>query len=151
MNNDRHPLLFTAVISLGLVLAAGGCGHVTYTHAPPGTSVNVALAKKAQPVPTPTPQHITAAELPSSHDAQTENIADYYTLGNLMMGQQKYPEAIKAFENAVKLDPTFSDAWNHLAICYQNSGQAKKAAAAFKKYKSISEQQPAPSAMTNDQ
>ena len=70
------------------------------------------------------------------------------------MAQQKYPDAIKAFESAVKLDPTFSDAWNHLAICYQNGGQTKKAAAAFKKYKSITIQQPVTTATAtanNDQ
>lgn len=145
MNTDRRALFTAAAFCLCLLLALAGCGHVTFTHAPPGTSVNIARAKKAEPVPTPAPaaeaEHVTTAEQPSGQDALTENIADYYTLGNLMMEQQKYAEAIKAYENAVRLDPTFSDAWNHLAICYQNTGQTQKAADAFKKYKTASEQQ----------
>ena len=143
MHNDRRLLFATASACLGLLLATGGCRHVAFTHAPPGTSVKVVQAKKAAPVPTPTPapKRSLASEVPSGQDALTENIADYYTLGNLMMEQQKYDEAIKAFENAVKLDPTFYDAWNHLAICYQNTGQDSKAIEAFKKCKTITRQQ----------
>jgi predicted Zn-dependent protease len=145
MNNDRKPHITTVAAGLGLLLALGGCVHprVAFSHAPPGTAVQVAQAKKAEPVPTPTPRPVAAVnpDLPSSRDAQTENIADDYTLGSLMMQQQKYAEAIKAFENVVKLDPTFYDAWNHLAICYQNTGQDKKAIEAFKKYKTLARQQ----------
>lgn len=142
MENDRrHWLtLFAAVIALP---ALPGCSHVAFTHAPPRTSVEVALAKRAVAVPTPAPRSILAANagLPDSRQTMTETIADYFTLGNLMMQQENYPDAIKAYENAVKLDPGFSDAWNHLAICYQNSGQNGKAIEAFKKYKVITRQQ----------
>ena len=142
MNSDRKPPFTTTAIGLGLILALAGCVHnVAFTHAPPGTDVQVAMAKKAEAVPTPTPVPVVKPEMPTARDAVTENIADFYTLGNLMMQQEKYPEAIKAYESAVKLDPTFYDAWNHLAICYQNTGQSKKAIAAFKKYKTITGQQ----------
>ncbi len=150
MNNGGKQL-FTLLCS-GLLLAAGGCKHVAFNHAPPGTSINVAMAKKAQPVPTPpapVAEHVTDTERPSGQDARTENIADFYTMGNLLMAQGKYADAIPKFESAVKLDPTFSDAWNHLAICYQDTGQAKKAAVAFKKYKAVSQQQPQTAAMNN--
>lgn len=145
MINNRNPHILTAVLGFSMLMSLTGCHHIAFHHSPPGTSVRVATAKRAEPVPTPTPapKHVTAAERPAGLEANTENIADYYTLGNLMMQQQKYSDAIKAFESAVKLDPTFADAWNHLAICYQNSGQQKKAAEAFKKYKSISLTQPA--------
>jgi len=126
-----------------LIMTLAGCGHfghINFAHEPPGTSVKVALAKKAEAVPTPTPVPRTAG-LPDSREAMTETIADYFTLGNLMMQEEKYTEAIKAYENAVKLDPTFSEAWNHLAICYQNTGQSAKAMEAFKKYKTITRQQ----------
>jgi len=126
----------------GLMLLAAGCGHVAFTHAPPRTSVQVALAKKAEAVPTPTPApQLADPGISSSREAMTESIADYFTLGNLMMQQEKYAEAIKAYESAVRLDPTFSEAWNHLAICYQNTGQSEKALEAFKRYKTITRQQ----------
>ncbi|HWB58810.1 MAG TPA: tetratricopeptide repeat protein [Chthoniobacteraceae bacterium] len=148
MQPRRQPFAAAAILFLAALM--GGCIHVKYTHAPPGTSVNEVLAKRAQPVATPTPvpevQHVTSEERPAGQDAVTENVADDYTMGNMLMQQGKYDDAIKKFENAVKLDPTFSDAWNHLAICYQNNGQPKKAAEAFKKYKTIAEQQPSPTA-----
>jgi Flp pilus assembly protein TadD len=144
MKYDRKTL-FATIACPGLILALAACvhPHVAFTHAPPGTSVKVATAKKAIPVATPTPAPIAVVnpEMPASQDSTTETVADYYTLGNLMMQQEKYADAIKAYESAVKLDPTFYDAWNHLAICYQNTGQDKKAIEAFKKYKTITRQQ----------
>lgn len=148
-NHNRRPLYFTASVGLSLLLALGACSHVknasknmTFHHAPPGTAVQVAMAKKAEAVPTPPPPPVAAInpDMPAQ-DAKTETVADYYTLGNLMMQQEKYPEAIKAYESAVKLDPTFYDAWNHLAICYQDTGQNKKALDAYKKSKAIAHQQ----------
>jgi Flp pilus assembly protein TadD len=68
---------------------------------------------------------------------QTEKVADAFTLGNLCMQQGRYEDAIKAYESAVKEDPTFAEAWNNLAIAYQNSGQDDKAMAAFRKYKMV--------------
>jgi Flp pilus assembly protein TadD len=107
--------------------------------------VGVALAKKATVVPTPTPAPVVTNTGNTAADAEresiTETIADDFTLGNLMMQQEKYAEAIKAYERAVKLDPTFAEAWNHLAICYQNLGQNVKAVDAFKRYKTITRQQ----------
>lgn len=143
MNRVRKTQLLANATRAGLILALGGCAahHVAFTHAPPGTDVRIAMAKKAEAVPTPTPAPVTKAAMPSVRDQVTENIADFYTQGNLLMEQEKYPEAIKAYESAVKLDPTFYDAWNHLAICYQNTGQGKKAIEAFKKYKAITGQQ----------
>lgn len=142
MKNDRRPLfaLFAAALALS---ALPGCSHVAFTHAPPGTSIDVALAKKATAAPTPAPKpaYASHAAQPEGHQGTVETIADYFTLGNLMMQQEKYAEAIKAYESAVKLDPEFSDAWNHLAICYQNTGQNQKAIDAFKKYKVITRQQ----------
>lgn len=142
MTNRRNRSFITAALGFSLLAALAGCHHVAFKHSPPGTSVRVATAKRAEPVATPTPKRVTVVERPAGSDTNTENIADYYTLGNLMMQQQKYADAIKAFESALKLDPTFADAWNHLAICYQNSGQPKKAAEAFKKYKAASLAQP---------
>ena len=147
MNNHRKELLMAAAAGIAMILASAGCTHpsmphVAFTHAPPRTDVGIVLAKKAVAVPTPTPKPVAVApDMPAARESTTESIADYFTLGNLMMQQEKYADAIKAYESAVKLDPTFSEAWNHLAICYQNTGQTNKAVEAFKKYKSISQPQ----------
>lgn len=125
-----------------LLAALAACKAPEFTHAPAGTSVRVLQAKKAEAIPTPTPVPVAPVNppLPQGVESVTESIADYYTLGNLMMQQGKYSDAIKAYESAVKLDPSFADAWNHLAICYQNTGQSQKAVEAFKKYKAVTPQ-----------
>jgi tetratricopeptide (TPR) repeat protein len=135
-----------AVISICRGLLAGvllaGCAYVK--HVPPGQSLNAATARKADLValPAPPPQAMPVAnvsgpepELPAP--LQTEKVADAFTLGNLCLQQGRYPEAIAAYQSAVKEDPSFADAWNNLAIAYQNTGQADKAMAAFKKYKTV--------------
>ncbi len=121
-----------------------------FRHVPPGQSLFEATAKKPQVVALPTPpaQTVAAAypsappdSLPPSAPPlpapQTEKVADAFTLGNLCMQQGRYEDAIKAYESAVKEDPTFAEAWNNLAIAYQNSGQDDKAMAAFRKYKMV--------------
>ena len=143
MNHQRKERAGAAVAATSLALMLAGCGHLAFTHAPPNTSVNVALAKKAEAVPTPTPvpQMAGSPDMPSARESMTETVADDFTLGNLMMQEEKYADAIKAYQKAVQLDPTFSEAWNHLAICYQNTGQNAKALEAFKKYKMVTRQQ----------
>ena len=143
MKDNRKKQFTLAAFGIGAISILSGCGHVAFTHAAPRTSVEVALAKRAEVVPTPTPRPVAniSPDMPSSRESMTESIADYFTLGNLMMQEQKYTDAIKAYESAVKLDPTFSEAWNHLAICYQDTGQTKKAVEAFKKYKTITQRQ----------
>jgi tetratricopeptide (TPR) repeat protein len=126
--------------------ALAGCAYVK--HVPPGQSLNEALAKKAELVslPSPTPGPLTASvavepqPLPPGAGGpmpETEKVADSFTLGNLCMQQGHYAEAIAAYEAAVKADPNFADAWNNLAIAYQNVGQDEKAMAAFRKYKMV--------------
>jgi hypothetical protein len=146
MNKDCKKW-FGTVAAGAMLFAFGGCKSVSYTHAQPGTSVDTLLAKKAVAVATPTPTPTPAPalsqvspEMPSQNESKTETVADFFTLGNLMMQQDKYADAIKAYESAVKLDPTFSEAWNHLAICYQNTGQEDKAVEAFRKFKTVTRQ-----------
>ncbi len=86
---------------------------------------NTAALPSAAPLPAPLP------------DPQTEKVADAFTLGNLCMQQGRYADAINAYETALKEDPSFAEAWNNLAIAYQNSGQDDKAMAAFRKYKMV--------------
>lgn len=135
----------------GYFLSAGalltGCAYVK--HVPPGQSLSAALAKRpelvalpAPPPPPPAPPNsqLAQAPLPTSGDTtppQTEKVADSFNLGNLCLQQGRYNDAIAAYEEALKQDPTFAEAWNNLAIAYQNSGQDDKAMAAFRKYKMV--------------
>ena len=119
------------------------CAYVK--HVPPGQSLSEALAKKPQLValPTPTPQPMVAESAPplpkgaQPPPQQTEKVADAFTLGNLCLQQGRYPDAIRAYQTALKEDPTFAEAWNNLAIAYQDSGQNEKAMDAFRKYKNV--------------
>jgi Flp pilus assembly protein TadD len=134
---------FPALLA-GVLLA--GCAYVK--HVPPGQSLSAAMARKPELValPDPPPQQQLAAADPAAIPPaagsqlplpQTETVADAFTLGNLCLQQGRYTDAIAAYEAAVKEDPSFAEAWNNLAIAYQNSGQDDKAMAAFRKYKMV--------------
>ena len=137
-----------AAISICPALAAGallaGCAYIR--HVPPGQSLSAAMAKRPELValPAPPPQTITAesdAPLPADPTQlptmQTEQVADAFTLGNLCLQQGRYKDAIAAFQTALKDDPSFAEAWNNLAIAYQDAGQDDKAMEAFRKYKMV--------------
>jgi len=138
MKSRTAILVCPALVGAALL---AGCAYVK--HVPPGQSLSAAMARKPQLValPAPPPQALTAATAPGPEPAlpmpQTEQVADAFTLGNLCMQQGRYPEAIAAYEAALKDDPSFAEAWNNLAIAYQNLGQNEKAMAAFKKYKMV--------------
>jgi Tfp pilus assembly protein PilF len=98
------------------------------------------MAQKATLIamPAPPPQPATAATAPEvSPVLQTEKVADAFTLGNLCLQQGRYKDAIAAFQSALKEDPSFAEAWNNLAIAYQDAGQDDKAMEAFRKYKMV--------------
>ena len=44
-------------------------------------------------------------------------------------------EAISAFQEAVKMDPKFGDAWQHLAALYEKQGNQEKASDAARRAK----------------
>jgi tetratricopeptide (TPR) repeat protein len=125
------------VLPVAALLA--GCAYIK--HVPPGQSLSEAMAKKAtliaMPAPPPQPAAATAPAEPPA--LQTEKVADAFTLGNLCLQQGRYSDAIAAYKAALKDDPSFAEAWNNLAIAYQDSGQADKAMDAFKKYKMVAE------------
>jgi len=113
------PFSFTV-----LALALAAC-----VHTPPGTSVNVALAKRAElvrsvapPLPPPGSLPVIEPELPGN--STVELVA----------------EAIAAFEEAAKIDPGFTEAWQHLAILYAKIGQEKKALEAFRRARKLAQQ-----------
>jgi Flp pilus assembly protein TadD len=120
--------------------AVCACVHTT-----PGTSVEIALAKKAQLVrlpatPAPTPGVVKAPSGLVPGNDRTEMVADAFSRGDFCMKAGKNAEAIAAFHEAVKADPNFTEAWRNLAILYEESGEEKLAMEAFRKSKKIAKQ-----------
>ena len=112
-------------------------------HTPPGTSVNVALAKKAELVRlpgTPTDGRMAVIEPELPGNSTMERVAEAFSRGQFCMQAGKDAEAIAAFEDAVKIDPAFSEAWQHLAILYAKIGNEKKALEAFRRARKVAQQ-----------
>ncbi len=125
-----------------ILIVAAGLALGACVHTPPGTSVEIALAKKAELVrlPAPPPSAIvkTPAVVPNlPADDKVERIADAFTRAQFCMKAGKDAEAIIAFEETVKLDPSFTEAWQNLAILYEKNGDTKKAIDAFKRSKKV--------------
>ena len=132
MKLSRRFLLAIAAAALAV-----GC-----VHTPPGTSVEIALAKKAQLIRLPvTPEAVALArtglgnnlhvpavepELPVMAD-RIEAEAEAFTRGKFAMADGKDEEAIAAFEETVQIDPTHQEAWQNLAVLYEKTGSGKKA------------------------
>jgi len=152
MKTPRLPLRISirrtaAAVSL---LSLTACAVV---HTPPGTPVALALARKPELVRMPLAPsgvgHTMGAgpggRMPSVEPdlPKTENVdrvADAYSRGNFCMQAGNDAEAITAFEEAVKIDPNFTEAWQNLAVLYEKLGQEKKAVEAFRRSKKIAKQ-----------
>jgi tetratricopeptide (TPR) repeat protein len=59
---------------------------------------------------------------------------DAFNEGSRAFNEGKTDKAIRAFEEAIKLDEKFADAYYRLGLCYLNKGVNEKAIACFKKY-----------------
>jgi hypothetical protein len=157
-----HPFEFLVAGILALGLA--GCSSMQITHVPPGQSARASLAARNAPAPSsselPAPANIPApnpaggpnsappvqealpalpvgpAGAPASSKV-ADQTADSYTRGSFAMQTGQDAEAIQAFEETVKLDPDFTDAWGKLAILYKRNGDSNKATEAFKKAKRL--------------
>ena len=142
-------------ISAFTIIAAAALAGTGCTHTPAGTSVEVALAKKPEVVRFPAPPVIALAKTQPSRPAgsgasgaaavqpeKTELVADAFSRGEFCMGAGKDAEAIAAFEEVTKIDPSFADAWQRLAALYEKTGQEKKAMDAFRKSKMVADARP---------
>ena len=137
-------------MKLRLILSLAILALAACVHTPPGTSVRVALAQKAELIrmPGPPPGTVAAAdgrsavivepELPGN--STMERVAEAFSRGQFCMQAGKDAEAIAAFEEAVKIDPSFNEAWQHLAILYEKMGQEKKALEAFRHARKVAQQ-----------
>lgn len=137
-------------LRLCLVIIPLVFGFVACTHTPPGTSVQVALAKKAELVRLPGPPPgsylgtvppgglpIIEPELPGM--STVERVGEAFSRGQFCMEAGKDQEAISAFQEAVKIDTSFAEAWQHLAILYAKVGQEKKSLDAFHRAKKVAQ------------
>ena len=128
------------LLAAGLTLGLSAC----VVHTPPGTSVEVALAKKPElvklPTPPPLPPSAYPAVEPPLPDSTTEKVADAFTRGNFCMRTGNDAEAIAAFEEVVAIDPSFTEAWQNLAILHEQTGNSKKAMEAFRRSKKVAKQ-----------
>jgi tetratricopeptide (TPR) repeat protein len=150
MNASYRPIACVVLLSLA------GCKTLTLTHTPPGTSVEVALAKKpelvkpapavavapgAAPASAGPVANVPAVEPPMpERDIVVEKVGEAYSRGMFLLQTERDADAIAAFEEAVQIDPTFTDAWEKLAVLYEKGGDSKKALECFKKAKKLARQ-----------
>jgi tetratricopeptide (TPR) repeat protein len=150
---------FAALAVLPAIAIFGACAHVAnpfggVVHTPPGTAVDVALARKPELVRMPLAPSVASVRAPGAvvpgganvpavepdlpKDDSVGKVADAYSRGNFCMQAGNDADAIKAFEDTVKLDPTFTEAWQNLAALYEKNGDEKKAIEAYKRAKKLS-------------
>jgi hypothetical protein len=80
---------------------------------------------------------VAAVEPPMPADNTVERVGEAYSRGEFCLGAGKVDEAIAAFEEAVKIDPAFTEAWQNLAMLYEKKGNSKKAIEAFRRAKKV--------------
>ncbi|MEO6784830.1 MAG: tetratricopeptide repeat protein [Chthoniobacteraceae bacterium] len=153
-----RPVQFFATALAALHFTA--CSDVKITHVAPGKSVAAAIAERGRakempadasapgaiPVAATKPGQFPAESLPPLPSGEVKipggtgaegGVADAYSRGTFAMQTGQTAEAIAAFEQTVKLDPDFTDAWGKLAILYQKTGSSAKATDAFKRAKRL--------------
>lgn len=137
------------------VAAAALAGCANFVHVPPGTSVELALARKPEVirVPGPPPGTVAASSGPRVRDLHLQEVepalptndsvtavAEAYTRGNIALEQGHAADAITAFQQAVQFDPSFSEAWQKLAMAFEKAGKPDKAKEAYRHSKELARQ-----------
>lgn len=141
------------------ILAIASCATllVACVHTPPGTSVELALAKvpavvKAAPTAFPPlpPDGATASRTPGgSHvfipavepllpaSDVHERVTEATSRADFLLQTGNEPEAIAAYEEAVQIDPSQPVVWQTLAELYEKNGNTQKATEAANRSKKL--------------
>jgi len=136
----------TECLLLMLAAVCAGCANgPKLVRTPPGTSVEVALAKKAELVrlPGPSPEAVAARKkVPAVEPGlpepdKSDLVTDAFSRAQFCMKTGADAEAIAAFREVVKLDPSFGDAWQNLAALYERQGDEQSAMEAFRNSKKL--------------
>ena len=78
--------------------------------------------------------------LSCSSPLNEQAVKEHRERARALVEKQQFREALTAYQEVVKLDPTFTDAWEKLAALYEKGGDPKKALEAFKKAKTLARQ-----------
>jgi tetratricopeptide (TPR) repeat protein len=77
-------------------------------------------------------------------EAFPEDERGYNGLGTFYFNRQEWPEAIAAYEGAIRINPTFSPAYNQLGYALRNLGRLDEASNAFCTYMRLVPDEPNP-------
>ena len=150
--SEMHTFSMLRLSVLLIAVALAGCSQ--FVHMPPGTSVEIALARKpevmrvpemqapSQPARVRTERELGLAPIEPTlptNDSVTA-VAEAYARGNEALQRGEAEQAISAFQQAVKLDPKFGQAWQMLAMAFEKAGKPDKAREAYKHSKGATEQ-----------
>lgn len=76
---------------------------------------------------------INIAESKSEKLSKNDKALEFYNMAISASKKEDWKETIKNYENAVKIDPEFTYAWDNLGITYRKVGDYDKALEAYKK------------------
>lgn len=84
-------------------------------------------------------QHLEALAKSYPEDERVQ-----YRLGNFFFGRQEWPEAVSAYEKAIRINPGFAPAYNLLGYSLRNLGRLEEASKAFCTYMQLIPDEPNP-------
>ncbi len=84
-------------------------------------------------------EHLEALVKSFPDDERVQN-----RLGNFFFGRQEWPEAISAYEKAIRINPDFAPAYNLLGYSLRNLGRLDEASKAFCTYMKLIPDEPNP-------
>ena len=128
------------VLSVICLLLGVAVGYLVRGSAPSNNNATQARAAATESLPEPmgAAQQPSVEQLRQMADTQAQpllkqlesdpkNSALLYQIGNLYYDAQQYPEAVKYYENSLKIDPKATDVRTDMATAYHLMGQPDRA------------------------
>jgi cytochrome c-type biogenesis protein CcmH/NrfG len=126
-----------AIAGMVFGLLAGWVIGAQYTTtrsvAPVAAAAAPAAAPAAQPPPAAPINDADVAKLRQQADAEPASAAPRVALGNLYFDAERYDEAVKWYEDALKLDARNADVSTDLGVSYYYTNQPDRALAQFER------------------